>query len=207
MVLAVNEEFYSIQGEGVSTGIPMYFVRLQGCEVGCYFCDTKYTWKKMNLAKKYFIKELDIVKRAVASHVSWICITGGEPYEQDLRQLTNMARYRKLKVHIETSGTVFQDLPIDHICLSPKDLFSKKQTLRRFKEIAHEFKVVVTKESDLDYYITNYHDIAVIRHIPFVIQLVDNNMSLLPFVMNRIKDLDNNITRVMIQCHKIMQLP
>ena len=44
-MLAINEEFYSVQGEGANTGVLQYFVRTQGCAVGCYFCDTKYTWK------------------------------------------------------------------------------------------------------------------------------------------------------------------
>ena len=32
-----------IQGEGPSAGTPAHFLRLQGCDVGCRWCDTKYT--------------------------------------------------------------------------------------------------------------------------------------------------------------------
>lgn len=31
----INEIFQTIQGEGVFTGLPAIFVRLQGCPVGC----------------------------------------------------------------------------------------------------------------------------------------------------------------------------
>ncbi len=36
--------FETIQGEGVYTGVPSVFVRLQECPVGCAWCDTKQTW-------------------------------------------------------------------------------------------------------------------------------------------------------------------
>lgn len=40
----VSEVFDTIQGEAFFTGTPSWFIRLQGCDVGCPFCDTKYTW-------------------------------------------------------------------------------------------------------------------------------------------------------------------
>ncbi len=43
--LNINEMFETIQGEGAHTGIPSIFVRLQGCPVGCPWCDTKHTWE------------------------------------------------------------------------------------------------------------------------------------------------------------------
>src|SRR5690349_3622570 len=101
-LLAINEEFYSIQGEGLHTGIPMYFVRTQGCGVGCYFCDTKYTWRP----SQQDIHEDDIVSRAVSSNAKWMCVTGGEPYEQDLTTLISLAKQSGLNTQVETSGTV-----------------------------------------------------------------------------------------------------
>ena len=40
----VMEHFYTIQGEGVFTGYPAYFIRLAGCDVGCTWCDVKDSW-------------------------------------------------------------------------------------------------------------------------------------------------------------------
>ena len=40
----ISELFHSIQGEGPSAGTPAHFLRLQGCDVGCTWCDSKYTW-------------------------------------------------------------------------------------------------------------------------------------------------------------------
>jgi 7-carboxy-7-deazaguanine synthase len=201
LVLAINEEFYSIQGEGLHTGMPMYFVRLQGCEVGCYFCDTKYTWRRT--PKDQLINESDIVRRASDSGAKWVCITGGEPYEQDLKELVQLCQSENLRVHIETSGTEWQSLPIDWICLSPKDLFSKKKTLENFKQVSEEIKVVVTKPDDLEYYIKEYYRYTSPSK-PMIIQMVDNNQEYLHKYLERIKLLHN--ARIMLQCHKIMNL-
>lgn len=46
MQYPINEMFQTLQGEGYFTGVPAIFVRLQGCPVGCSWCDTKHTWEK-----------------------------------------------------------------------------------------------------------------------------------------------------------------
>ena len=42
-MLKINEIFDTIQGEAYFTGTPATFIRLQGCPVGCNWCDTKHT--------------------------------------------------------------------------------------------------------------------------------------------------------------------
>lgn len=41
--IPVHETFQeTIQGEGYWSGTPCDFIRLSGCPVGCWFCDTGY---------------------------------------------------------------------------------------------------------------------------------------------------------------------
>lgn len=47
MQYPINEIFQTLQGEGVFTGVPAIFVRLQRCPVGCSWCDTKHTWEQL----------------------------------------------------------------------------------------------------------------------------------------------------------------
>jgi len=56
--------FRTVQGEGNLLGIPMVFVRLSGCSVGCSNCDTNYKPFK-NQSKSSLIQE-------VCSHLSGI---------------------------------------------------------------------------------------------------------------------------------------
>ena len=38
------EIFHTLQGEGVSMGVPAVFVRLSLCNLHCVWCDTDHTW-------------------------------------------------------------------------------------------------------------------------------------------------------------------
>ena len=42
--LPIVEQFYTVQGEGYHTGKAAYFIRIGGCDIGCRWCDTKYSW-------------------------------------------------------------------------------------------------------------------------------------------------------------------
>lgn len=59
----VNEIFSSFQGEGVNMGQPCTFIRLQGCNLACPWCDSKNTWK----GKAFYEDDLAKVKAARAS--------------------------------------------------------------------------------------------------------------------------------------------
>src|SRR6476646_12161021 len=43
--LPVMESFYTLQGEGFHQGKAAYFIRLGGCDVGCFWCDVKESWE------------------------------------------------------------------------------------------------------------------------------------------------------------------
>jgi len=109
----VCEIYRSIQGEGLDIGRPTTFVRLSGCNLKCTFCDTKYAWTEFK----------EMTPEEVASEVYKlgcrnICITGGEPLLQDLTELLDRLRHRR--VTIETNGTIWADYDVDLWTVSPK---------------------------------------------------------------------------------------
>jgi len=95
----INEIFTSVQGEGVHAGKRATFIRLQGCSVGCSWCDTKRAWNPEG-AISYLLAG-EIVEEVQAGHV---VITGGEPTLWDLEELLFALKAIGVYTQIETSG-------------------------------------------------------------------------------------------------------
>lgn len=94
--LRISESFYSIQGEGKTSGYPSYFLRLGKCNFMCggkdgklvnegratWWCDTEYQWRKSNETPFDVVienwKSENIYDRILNGkiHLIW---TGGEP--------------------------------------------------------------------------------------------------------------------------------
>ncbi len=101
----VGEIFLSLQGEGPSAGVPAHFLRLQGCSVGCSWCDTKYSWDTAggrDCEPGLLLDEL----RALGS-APLLVVTGGEPLETPaLVPLLEQALDRWERVEVETAGVL-----------------------------------------------------------------------------------------------------
>jgi organic radical activating enzyme len=100
----VAEVFHSLQGEGVTAGAPAIFVRLQGCPVGCAWCDTKYSWDPGGG------RETDgeqLLEEIVAFPCHRVVVTGGEPLGSPLfSPLVEALAERGFTIEVETSGTL-----------------------------------------------------------------------------------------------------
>ena len=98
------ETFYSIQGEGATAGLAAVFVRLQGCSVGCGWCDTRYSWdpdagREVELAA--------LLDEVAAFPCRRVVVTGGEPLESPLFvPLVAALAERGHVLEVETSGTL-----------------------------------------------------------------------------------------------------
>ncbi|MCR5562091.1 MAG: 7-carboxy-7-deazaguanine synthase QueE [Desulfovibrio sp.] len=122
--LLVNEVFLSLQGEGVRTGLPSVFIRLQGCRVGCPWCDTGYArttapqdrlpdndgavFAKTSASPSHTCAQTAWLVRgvlALARPGMNAVITGGEPCEQGIAHLTTALCDAGFSVQVETSGT------------------------------------------------------------------------------------------------------
>ncbi len=121
MTIHVAELFHSLQGEGPSAGVPAHFLRLQGCDVGCRWCDTKYTWDPEGgraMETEAAFAELRALGRA-----SLLVVTGGEPLAQPgIGGLLERAVEAWPRVEVETSGLLAPPLahPRLHWNVSPK---------------------------------------------------------------------------------------
>jgi 7-carboxy-7-deazaguanine synthase len=169
MVYCVNEVFQTIQGEGFYTGTPAIFLRLQGCDVGCSWCDTKHTWEidpKLEVAATEVIGAQNEAKTWAnysANHLvdmissqpwqaSLVVITGGEPCMFDLKPLTQALEDKGYQVQIETSGTYPVLCSADAwVTVSPKlNMKGKKEVLLQALERANEIKYPVARKQHID---------------------------------------------------------
>lgn len=118
MQYRISEIFSSVQGEGCNTGISMVIVRLQGCNIRCSWCDTKYTWpadKGKEMSEEEIVQE---VKKSAGPR--WIMLTGGEPTMQNLGPLCEALHKVHYRIALETNGTLPLQGRVDWLCMSPK---------------------------------------------------------------------------------------
>jgi len=109
--LRVSEIFLSLQGEGPSAGMPAHFLRLQGCSVGCSWCDTKYSWDAAGGRECEPDLLLDELRALGAAPL--LVVTGGEPLESPaLVPLLERALDRWERVEVETAGA--EPPPLSH---------------------------------------------------------------------------------------------
>lgn len=99
----MSEVFLSLQGEGPSVGTPAHFIRLQGCSVGCHWCDTRYSWDP---AAGRVLPAARVCSEARAlGEAPLLVVTGGEPLEQSgLVPLLKHGLADWPRVEVETSG-------------------------------------------------------------------------------------------------------
>lgn len=165
-MLRVNEMFPTIQGEAGYTGTPSVFIRLQGCPVGCSWCDTKHTWgtnprhevsiaemlaKVDNAPTWASMNDQQVIEAAQAMKRRHFVITGGEPCTYDLF-LLSAGLVTLGSVQVETSGThEVRVAPGTWVTVSPKVGMAGGLEVRQdAMERANEIKMPVAEQGDID---------------------------------------------------------
>ena len=118
--LWVQEVFATLQGEGPFAGEPAVFVRLAGCNLRCFWCDTEFESSSWHPSMEELVERIESTR---APHCDLVVLTGGEPLRQDVSLLIDALLGRGHRVQIETNGTLWVDLPEDErltVVCSPK---------------------------------------------------------------------------------------
>src|SRR5215471_16378963 len=103
--LPVMEAFYTLQGEGFHQGKAAYFIRLGGCDVGCFWCDVKESWDAALHPQRSILQiteqaKKEINQRSTDGHQPIIVITGGEPLIHNLDALTLHLQEENFRTHV-----------------------------------------------------------------------------------------------------------
>ena len=196
--LPLMEEFYTLQGEGHNMGKAAYFIRIGGCDVGCSWCDTKASWDATHFPP---VAAEEIIERAIAYPAKTVVVTGGEPSMYPLDYFTTKLHELGMKTMVETSGAHPLTGDWDWICLSPKKFSPPKPSIY---SKAHELKVVIQTEADLDWAERNAQFVSKSCHL-YLQPEWSVSEKIMPwlteYVMNHPK------WRISLQSHKYMRIP
>ena len=170
MKVAISERFYTIQGEGPTSGMPCLFIRFSDCNLHCngaWLCDSQGV-----MSKTYTMDlEREILQTATPmwANCERIIFTGGEPmlYQEEILEIIEFVRTtnKSMQYEIETNGTIMPNESLLRMAnmqfnCSPKLSNSGQIEARRIKPkvidaLARQtyksvFKFVVNSPEDLE---------------------------------------------------------
>lgn len=210
---SVNEIFSSIDGEGKRAGELTTFIRLNGCNIRCSYCDTAYALKaqpaNMTLDEIY-----DEVSKCPSKNLT---ITGGEPLIQKfISEMLAFFACNDYYVNVETNGAV--EIP-DFLCTnkvfftmdwkvpsSGANKFMLSQNLGKLR--SSDVLKIVMSDKDEDYVFgflkRNYDYIKA----PIYLSPIFGKIELSELVDFQKKlALEKIFTKVQIQMHKVIWSP
>ncbi len=196
--LPLVEAFYTIQGEGYHTGKPAFFVRLGGCDVGCSWCDTKFSW---NPDLHPLIGIDDIIATILESNPDSVVVTGGEPLTYNLDIFCRELKRRGLKTFLETSGAYPISGEWDWICLSPK---KNSPPVPGIMEIADELKQIIQTPEDFVWAEENASKVKQDCKL-FLQPEWSSYEHIIPDIVEYAKE--NTRWSISLQAHKFMHIP
>lgn len=196
--LPLIEEFYTLQGEGTFTGQAAYFIRLGGCDIACYWCDSKHSW---NIENSPLVLTDEIVNRASKYPAKAVVVTGGEPSLYPLAYLTKKLHEIHIKTFVETSGAYLLTGEWDWICLSPKNTLSpRKEILRK----TNELKIIVMNDKDFLWAEKNAELVSSKCKLYLQPEWSVRNM-IIPIIVEYV--MNNPKWKISLQTHKYLNIP
>jgi len=196
--LPLLEDFYTIQGEGHHAGRAAFFIRLGGCDIGCDYCDTKFSW----IPDMHQLTSVDeIVQKVKSSGTDTVVVTGGEPLSYNLNTLCSILKASDYQLHLETSGVYPLSGVWDWICVSPK-MHQKPQELVLNR--ANELKVIIRDEKDFEWAELNKEEVGN-NCMLFLQPEWSRYKKIIPSIIEYVKN--NTHWQISLQVHKFMHIP
>jgi 7-carboxy-7-deazaguanine synthase len=198
MQLPLVEEFFTLQGEGFHTGKAAYFIRLGGCDVGCSWCDSRFSW---NADLHPLVAISEIIDNVLKSGTDSVVVTGGEPLLWNLDYLCDELKRYNISTYIETSGAYPLSGKWNWICLSPKRNMPPEAEICK---AADELKVIISDINDFAW-AERYRGMVNEKCILFLQPEWSKSETIIPEIVEYIKK--NPAWRISLQSHKYMHIP
>jgi organic radical activating enzyme len=196
--LPLVEEFFTIQGEGFHAGEAAWFIRLGGCDVGCNWCDSRFSWDP---ELHPLVETNEIIEHAANSGIKCVVVTGGEPLMWNLDYLCSGLKQNSICTFIETSGAYPLSGKWDWICLSPKKNLPPVGTICNEVD---ELKVIIESKDDFNW--AEIYRKKVKSSCRLFLQPEWSRFeTIIPEIVAYVKQ--NPHWRISIQAHKYMHIP
>jgi len=211
----IIEKFLSIDGEGPTAGELATFIRFQGCNLRCSWCDTNYSWTEQDITEKLTSEE--IYRYIKKNKVDNVTLTGGEPLIQNNIEelLLILSKDDQLKVHIETNGAVNigkfkQAVKGENISYIvdfklPSSNMTEKMVMENLNLVSKNdvYKFVVGSKEDLAkaYEIITKYDL--VSKCLVYLSPVFGNIDM-EYIVDFMKEKNMNKVRLQAQLHKII---
>lgn len=208
-IMRVIEKFVSINGEGVKSGELSVFIRFEGCNLRCSYCDTTYSFINPIYED---LEVLDIVDYILSTKIKNVTLTGGEPLlQKDIYKLLEELSKYDLEVEIETNGSIsIKDFNFNNVSFTldyktPSSKMEKFMNLDNYKYLKRKDTIkfvcgsiddLKTSKSIMDKY--NLYD-----KCNLIISPIFNSLPLESYVSFMISNNMNNV-RFGLQIHKII---
>jgi len=173
--LQLNELFHSIQGESTLAGLPTVFVRFQGCNLGCGYCDTPAAREPSAGTAVHAGELIGLIEAQGCRHV---CLTGGEPLLQRgaVEWLAARLAAGGHTVSLETNGS----LPIAGLpdglrrvvdLKTPGSGMERHNLAENFGELRRgdELKCVVTGREDFSWAVKRVREAGLVERVPVLV--------------------------------------
>ena len=219
--MKVVEKFVSINGESSRAGELAVFIRFQGCNLRCSYCDTMWA----NVASCPFdeMTPQEIGNYVCSTGVKNVTLTGGEPLlQKDMHELIgHLIKDCKVRVEIETNGSVdlctFAGIEYKGEVVRPVFTMDYKSKSSGYEEAMNLENFRYLKADDtVKFVVGSEEDLDKAKEIINTYNLVGKCNIYLSPIFGKIKPaemvdymIDNNLNgvRLQIQMHKVIWDP